>query len=115
MEGFNPTDEVIQQAFALAFFIVGDEREALLVVREALGKLAVAAAAQVKRLYYAPTRRTLRLRARPANRTKVSLSETHLLQRLIYVESEPFERARELRREALRAEDLLVHYVKHLI
>ncbi|MBV9925738.1 MAG: hypothetical protein JOZ96_12030 [Acidobacteria bacterium] len=116
MDAFNPTDEVIQRAFALAFFILGDEAEALAVVREAFGKLEVAAAAQVKRLYYSPTRRTLWQRARPAgNRTKVSFSDTHLLQRLVYVESEPYERARELRADALRAEDLLVHYVKHLI
>ncbi|HJQ31256.1 MAG TPA: hypothetical protein VJ866_03705 [Pyrinomonadaceae bacterium] len=116
MDAFNPTDEVIQLAFALALFILGDEAEAFAVVREALSKMEVAAAAQVKRLYYSPTRRTLWQRARPAgNRTKVTLSDTHLLQRLVYVESEPYERAREQRRDALRAEDLLVHYVKHLI
>ncbi|HWW76882.1 MAG TPA: hypothetical protein VNZ44_15895, partial [Pyrinomonadaceae bacterium] len=116
MDSFKPTDEVIQQSFALAYFILGDEAEALAVVREALSKLEVAAAAQVKRLYYSPTRRTLWQRARTAgSRTKVSLSDTHLLQRLVYVESEPYERARERRPGALRAEDLLVHYVKHLI
>lgn len=116
MDGFKSTDEIIQQAFALSYFIVGDERAATFVVREALGKLQVAAAAQVKRLYYTPTRRTLWQRSKPAGvRTKVSLSDLHLLQRLIYVESEPFERAREQRREALREGDLLVHFVKHLI
>jgi hypothetical protein len=116
MDGFKSTDEIIQQAFALSYFILGDERAATFVVREALGKLQVAAAAQVKRLYYTPTRRTLWQRSKPAGvRTKVSLSDLHLLQRLIYVESEPFERAREQRREALREGDLLVHFVKHLI
>lgn len=116
MDGFKPTDEIIQQSFALAYFILGDEAGAFAVVREALGKLEVAAAAQVKRLYYSPTRRTPRQRGGPeGNRTKVSLSDTHLLQRLIYVESEPFEKARERRPEAVRAEDLLVHYVKHLV
>ncbi|HST51122.1 MAG TPA: hypothetical protein VLJ61_03850 [Pyrinomonadaceae bacterium] len=116
MDGFKSTDEIIRQAFALAFFILGDEAEALSVVREALGKLEVAAAAQVKRLYYTPTRRSLWQRSKPSgSRTKVSLSDLHLLQRLIYVESEPFERAREERRDALREHDLLVHFVKHLI
>jgi len=116
MDGFKSTDEIIQLAFALSYFILGDERAATFVVRAALGKLQVAAAAQVKRLYYTPTRRTLWQRSKPAGvRTKVSLSDLHLLQRLIYVESEPFERAREQRREALREGDLLVHFVKHLI
>lgn len=116
MDGFKSPDEIIRQAFALAYFILGDEAEALSVVREALSKLEVAAAAQVKRLYYSPTRRSLWHRASHANsRTKVSLNDTHLLQRLVYVESEPYERERERRPHALRDEDLLVHFVKHLI
>ncbi|HZT57015.1 MAG TPA: hypothetical protein VFA21_00170 [Pyrinomonadaceae bacterium] len=116
MDGFKSTDETIRQAFDLAYFILRDEEAATLVVREALGKLEVAAAAQVKRLYYTPTRRTIWQRSNPSGvRTKVSLSDLHLLQRLVYVESEPFERARERRREALGDSDLLVHFVKHLV
>lgn len=116
MDGFKFTDDIIRQAFALAYFIHGSDAEARAVVREAMGKLEVAAAAQVKRLYYSPTRRSLWQRTRAAHsRTKVSLSERHLLQRLIYVESEPYERARERNAEALRDEDLLIHFVKHLI
>jgi hypothetical protein len=116
MDGFKSTDEVIQQAYTLAYFILRDEEAATFVVREALGKLEVAAAAQVKRLYYTPTRRALWHRSKPTGiRTKVSLSDLHLLQRLVYVESEPFERARERKCDALGDADLLVHFVKHLV
>jgi hypothetical protein len=116
MGDFNSVDEIAEKAFAMAFFIHGNEADAASVVREALGKLAVAAAAQVKRLYYSPTRRPPWRRAAAANsRTKVSLSDLHLLQRLIYVESEPYETAREQRGDGLGEADLLVHFVKHLI
>lgn len=116
MDGFKSAEEMAGRAFALAYFIHGDRRVALSVVREALAKLEVAAAAQSKRLYYTPSPRALW--RRPANahgRTKVSLSDLHLLQRLVYVESEPHERERERRREALREDELLVHFVKHLV
>jgi hypothetical protein len=116
MDGFKPAEEVAGRAFALAYFIHGDRAVALSVVRGALAKLEVAAAAQSKRLYYTPARRPLLRRAAPnGGRTKVSLSDLHLLQRLVYVESESFERERERGREALREDDLLVHFVKHLI
>jgi hypothetical protein len=116
MDGFKSAEEMAGRAFALAYFIHGDSSAALSVVREALAKLEVAAAAQSKRLYYTPTRRALWRRPTNANgRTKVSLSDLHLLQRLVYVESEPYERERERRREALREDDLLIHFVKHLI
>jgi hypothetical protein len=116
MDGFKSPDEMIKQAFKLAYFILDNKTEAISVVREALSKLEVAAAAQGKRLYYLPTRRALWQRAKHANgRTKVSLSNLHLLQRLIYVESEPFERARERAPHALQDEDLLIHFIKHLI
>jgi hypothetical protein len=116
MDGFKSTEEMAGRAFGLAYFIHGDRGVALSVVREALSKLEVAAAAQFKRLYYTPTRRPLWRRSAPSGgRTKVSLSDLHLLQRLVYVESEPYERASERRREELREDELLVHFVKHLI
>jgi hypothetical protein len=116
MDFFKSAEEMAGKAFALAYFIHGDRVAALSVVREALAKLEVAAAAQSKRLYYTPSRRALWPRSAPANgRTKVSLSDLHLLQRLVYVESEPYERERERRREAIDEDDLLIHFVKHLI
>lgn len=109
-------DEIIEKAFALACFIQGDRDKALAVVVAALAKLEVAAAAQVKRLYYVPARRSLWPQKRQTNhRTKVSLSDLHLLQRLIYVESEPYEKEHERTSHHLSEEELLVHFIKYLI
>jgi hypothetical protein len=116
MSDFKPIDEIAGKAFALAYFIHGNRAKAIAVVRDALGKLEVAAAAQVKRLYYTPARRPLLRRAAPtSHRTKVSLSDLHLLQRLIYIESEPYEIEHERARDTLREEELLVHFIKYLI
>ncbi|MDX6709142.1 MAG: hypothetical protein QOH96_158, partial [Blastocatellia bacterium] len=70
------------------------------------------AAAQNKRLYYKPAKRGSGA-ACDVTRTKISLREDHLLQRLIYIESEPFERAKEAG-QAIDDEAMIVHYVKHL-
>jgi hypothetical protein len=49
-------------------------------------------------------------------RNKITFSESHLLQRLIYVESEPFERHKEQAGTgALGKEDLLIHFIKHIV
>jgi hypothetical protein len=49
-------------------------------------------------------------------RTKVCLSELHLLQRLVYVESEPHEQQEEQRQSAtIDEERLITRYIKHLI
>jgi len=98
-------DPTLQRAFGLAFFLHGDREVALRIVAEAMEKLEVAASAQHKRLYY-----------RSAGRSRVSLSEPHLLQRLVFIESEPFERRKEQAAGSpIGREDLLVHYLKHLI
>lgn len=116
MNSIKCTDEIIEKAFALAYFIQGNRAKALSIVLEALGKLEVASAAQVKRLYYVPTRRSLWQRAKRANhRTKVTLSDLHLLQRLIYVESEPYEKEREQMLESLDEEELIIHFIKYLV
>jgi hypothetical protein len=116
MSGFKSIDDIAGKAFALAYFIHGNRVKAISIVREALSKLEVAAAAQVKRLYYTPARRSLLHRAKPAShRTKISLSDLHLLQRLIYVESEPYEKERERTPDTLRQEDALIHFIKYLI
>jgi hypothetical protein len=116
MSGFKSIDDIAGKAFALAYFIHGNRVKAISIVREALGKLEVAAAAQVKRLYYTPARRSLLQRAKPvSHRTKISLSDLHLLQRLIYVESEPYEKERERAPDTLRQEEALIHFIKYLI
>ena len=98
------------------------------IVADATLKLNVAMAVQSKRLYYNPVGRFSRGELRRTNgiRNKALFSDLHLLQRLIYVESEPYERQKE--RAAQRTppdvradgdpasdEDLLVYFTKHLV
>src|SRR6185312_8140952 len=73
-----------------------------------------------KRLYY---RLTGRADARKA-RSKVSMGEHHLLQRLVYAESEEYERRKESSAQdpaahpdtiPARKNDLLVYFIKHLV
>jgi hypothetical protein len=45
----------------------------------------------------------------------VNLSDLHLLQRLVYVESELFERLIEGQRNTVQQDDLIIRYIKHLV
>jgi hypothetical protein len=113
MERNSQMEESIARAFQLAYFIHGEKETALNIAAEAFAKLEVAAAAQDKRLYYTPTGRAARAER---FRTKVSVGEMHLLQRLVYVESEPYERQAEQspNGKSLDEEDLLIYFIKHL-
>lgn len=95
-------EEKLRRAFQLAYFILGEEEAALRVTREAVASLDVALAQQDKRIYYAS-----------GSRTKVSLSELQLLQRLVYIAAEPEERRQE--EQGAAQEALLIHYLKHLV
>ncbi|HEX2490218.1 MAG TPA: hypothetical protein VHR27_12465, partial [Blastocatellia bacterium] len=116
MERNTLIEESLARAFQLAYFIHGDRETALSIAAEAFAKLEVAAAAQDKRLYYTPTGRAARAGAERF-RTKVSVSELHLLQRLVYVESEPYERQAEQAPNGKSSdeEDMLIHFIKHLV
>jgi hypothetical protein len=113
-------EEFPNRAFQLAYFIHRERRTAVEIATRALNKLQLAATAQGKRLYY---RLTGRADARKA-RSKVSMGEPHLLQRLIYVESEEYERQKEAagldpqsHSETMpaRHSDLVVYFIKHLV
>lgn len=110
-------DSLLNKAFQLACFIVGERNSALQIVTGALTKLEVTAATQGKRLYYRPTGRLWSHRSQ-ANRLRnnISFNEPHLLQRLIYLEAEPYEIAQEraIGSAALGEEDLVIHFIKHL-
>jgi hypothetical protein len=110
-------DAALRRAFRLAFFIHGDRELAVRIVTEALSKLDAAAAAQSKRSYYRTGGRSRASGSKVISpRTKVSLSELHLLQRLVYVESEQHERQEEQRQSAMIDEEsLITRYIKHLI
>jgi hypothetical protein len=122
------TEEVLNKAYRLAYFLHQDKGTAIRIVADATLKLNVAMAVQSKRLYYIPVGRFSRGESRrtDAIRNKTLFSDLHLLQRLIYGESEPYEHQKE--RVSLAGppdvfadcgpaseEDLLVYFIKHLV
>ncbi|HEU4713941.1 MAG TPA: hypothetical protein VFS76_20410 [Pyrinomonadaceae bacterium] len=122
------TEEVLNKAYRLAYFLHQDKGTATRIVATATLKLNVAMAAQSKRLYYIPVGRFSRGESRRTGgiRNKALFSNLHLLQRLIYVESEPYERQKErVPQVALPGgpavgdpaseDDLLVYFIKHLV
>lgn len=111
-------DDLLNKAFTLASFILGDRRTAIRIVEEAMARVNVSMAAQGKRLYYKPLAMSLpRNEKADRYRNKVLFSEMHLVQRLIYIASEPFEVEKERSMVAGDAADrqLLIHFIKHLI
>ena len=122
------TEQVLNKAYRLAYFLHQDKEVATRIVAAATLKLNVAMAVQSKRLYYVPVGRFSRGESRrtDAVRNKALFSDLHLLQRLVYVESEPYERQKEraaqLAPPGVHAvgdpatdEDLLVYFIKHLV
>jgi hypothetical protein len=107
--------ELAQRAVDLAAFIVGDRAVALDVAAQALARLRVAAVAQNSRLQYQPKRRPRARGEGPrAGRTRVLATDAHLLQRLVYAASDPYERRRE-RSGCANGSAMVVHFVKHLV
>lgn len=104
-------EEWLERAFRLAFFLHGDRETAKRIATEAMNKLETASNAQFKRYYYQPTGRAENSRAA---RSRVSLSDLQLLQRLVFVESEKFERAKEIS-ENVSEQSLLKFFIKHLV
>jgi hypothetical protein len=122
------TEQVLNKAYRLAYFLHQDKGTAIRIVAAATLKLNVAMAVQSKRLYYIPVGRFSRGESRRTDgiRNKALFSDLHLLQRLLYVESEPYERQKERAAQVAppgvhavghpaSAEDLLVYFIKHLV
>src|SRR4030095_9949033 len=86
------TGEVLNKAYRLAYFLHQDKGTAIRIVSDATLKLNVAMALQSKRLYYIPVGRFSPGESRRTDglRNKTLFSDLHLLQRLIYGESEPY-------------------------
>jgi hypothetical protein len=95
-------DEKLSRAFQLAYFILREIQAALFATREAVSALDVTLVRQDKRVHYLPS-----------HRTKVSLGEWQMLQRLVYFASEPEERRQE--EHGVPEESLITHYIKHLV
>ncbi|MDX6305184.1 MAG: hypothetical protein QOI77_2153 [Blastocatellia bacterium] len=111
MRGLGSVEELLNKAFELAYFILGDRPASIYVAMAAMDKLKTASTNQGRRLHYTPTGRS----KFPAVRTKVNLSDLHLLQRLVYIESELFERLLEGQRKTVQQDDLIIRYIKHLV
>ena len=122
------TEEVLNKAYRLAYFLHQDKGIAIRIVVAATLKLNVAMAVQIKRLSYTPVGRFSHGESRRTDgiRNKALFSDLHLLQRLIYGESEPYELQKERAAMAgpqsiptdgdpAREEDLLVYFIKHLV
>jgi hypothetical protein len=122
------TEQVLNKAYRLAYFLHQDKGVAIRIVSAATLKLNVAMAVQSKRLYYIPVGRFSRGESRRTDgiRNKALFSDLHLLQRLVYVESEPYERQKERAAQVTppgvhavgdtaSEEDLLVYFIKHLV
>jgi hypothetical protein len=107
----NYRDDWLERAFRLAFFLHGDRETAKKIAVGAMNKLETASNAQFKRLYYTPTGRAENAKA---TRNRVSLGDLQLLQRLVFVESEAYEREKEVNGKA-GEHDLLRFFIKHLV
>jgi hypothetical protein len=117
MRDTTTTAELIRRTFELSFFLHAKKTTALKIATAAMGKLEVASTAQAKRIYYRPVNPSRTRAAKNAGfRTKVSLEELHLLQRLVFIESEPYEKQTEdvTGRTSLSQEDMLVRFFKHV-
>ncbi len=110
--------QLVERAFALAYFIQRDREAAIRIAAGAMQKLEVAASAQDKRLYYLPRGSPRTGGAKTgALRTKVSLGEPQLLQRLVYIESDLEERRseRDPASSRLTRADMLLRFIKYLV
>jgi hypothetical protein len=107
----NYKDDWLDRAFRLAFFLHGDREIAKKIAAGAMNKLETASNAQFKRLYYTPTGRAENSKV---TRNRVSLGDLQLLQRLVFVESEGYEREKEVNGK-VSEHDLLRFFIKHLV
>ncbi len=101
--------QLLDQAYRAAHYLHPDRVTALDVAGRALARLQVVAASQARRLEYEPRR------PGRAQRNRVAFGERHLLQQLIFAESEPHERRREREGAGLSPEQAVVFFVKHLV
>lgn len=103
-------DEWLNKAFSLAYFLHNDREIAKKIAVGAMNKLETASNAQFKRYYYTPTGRD----GSKISRNRVSLNDLQLLQRLVFVESEAYEREQE-RSARICERRLLRYFIKHLV
>ena len=108
----------LDRAFRLAYYIHKDKQTALQIAASAMTRLETTTAAQDKRLYYTPKGRPLSDSLKSNGfRNKVTLNNLDLLQLLVFIESEPYEKQRESGNNCreISEDDMVVHFIKHLV
>ncbi len=107
-------ENYFERAYKLAYFLHPEKALALVIARNALAKLEVTSNAQFKRYYYQPTGRSGREPGK-THRSRVNYAEPHLLQRLLYIESDGIEREQETLHAPLKQEDMVIRFTKFLV
>lgn len=113
VEASRQQADKLERAYQLAFFIIGSQELAEQVAVEAINRLYSAVVTQDRRYYYIPQGSSRQLGRSTGARSKVNFSELHLLQRLVYDETESYERDQES--AGFDDRRLLIHYLKHLV
>ena len=109
---------LFRRAFELAYFIHPYTNIAVGVAESAMHKLEHSFGRQGRRAVYMPSGRRQGNETPPrVIRTKVSLREEHLLQVLVYAESEPWESSSEqgVGSHHVTEEDMVIRFIKHLV
>ncbi|HJQ23961.1 MAG TPA: hypothetical protein VKA60_08585 [Blastocatellia bacterium] len=113
------TDQAsIRRAFELAYFIHANQGIAMCIAEEAWCKLEHTFGRQRRRRYYTPGRqRRTQAGADQTLRTKVSFGDDHLLQLLVYAESDYWERSTEYADSPypLAEDDMVIRFIKRLV
>jgi len=107
-------DTQLQHAFQLASFLHTERRIALNVVIGAAQRFNHSLSVQYKRLYYQARGDSGAPAEKSPSRYKTILSDSVLLQRLVYAVSEPYELRQEQSEEVTEA-DLRIRFIKHLM
>lgn len=109
---------LFRRAFELAYFIHPHTHVASLIAESALHKLEHSFGRQGRRVVYVPSGRRHGLTTPSrALRTKITLKEEHLLQVLVYAESDQWERSSEQGGGPYQVteEDMVIRFIKHLV
>lgn len=103
MGRLKTTEQKLNQAFHMAYFIHQDRAVARRIAIKAVRDLDASMTSQDKRYWH-----------NAGQRSTVCLSEDHMLQRLVMIASEPFEKGREKYLDRIDEDSLLIHFIKHL-
>jgi hypothetical protein len=97
--------EMLLRAYELAYFLYGDKRCAMNVAIDAMDYIEAAANRQDKRFHYSGKRRY-----------KVSFTDLQLLQWLVYLSSDSYEKKCEAESSYQKSEErMLTHFIKYLV